>query len=275
MHRIFVAAALLYAVFPLITPVAAQQGSVSTVRQTESSPSQPRTARAQQRPTTPDAIERMTELPSRQPAPPRMEVAPLPSSTATGRSGPPSPPSPQRSQTSSHTVPLVGGHSVPLVLTPPPVTPTHSSPPSREHSPGETPSTPQITTDRRASPPVADKSASPPRDRRQLHHHNVEAAQRLASSAQSTRIDGVWIARQGQTLRATLEAWAREAGWRIAWRADHEYTLMASAEFQGSFEDAAGTLIEAFANASPPIFGRLYTGNRVLVITNPQDADLN
>jgi hypothetical protein len=50
---------------------------------------------------------------------------------------------------------------------------------------------------------------------------------------------------------------------------------MASAEFQGTFEDAAGTLIEAFANASPPIFGRLYSGNRVLVITSPQDADLN
>jgi hypothetical protein len=97
----------------------------------------------------------------------------------------------------------------------------------------------------------------------------------LASSAQAARVDGSWIARQGQTLRATLEAWGREAGWRIAWRADHEFTLMASAEFQGSFEDAAATLIEAFANASPPIFGRFYSGNRVLVITSPQDADLN
>jgi hypothetical protein len=130
-----------------------------------------------------------------------------------------------------------------------------------------------MTTDRRAAPPVAERQGAAPRDRRAAA--NAEAAQRLAAGAQASRIDGTWVARQGQTLRETLEAWGREAGWRIAWRADHEYILMASAEFHGTFEDAAGTLIEAFANASPPIFGRLYSGNRVLVITNPQDADLN
>ena len=254
MNRIFVAAAALCAALPLAAPAAAQQGPAPAVRQVDPQAAQPRTQRVPQRQAQPDAIERMTELPGRQPT--RMEVAP-----------PPAPAAPAQSALiAPQATPLVGGHAVPLVLTPPPAAPAQAPA-------AATTTTPQAGTDLRASPPVAERAGNAPRDHRTTA--NTEAAQRLATSAQATRVDGTWIARQGQTLRATLEAWGREAGWRVAWRADHEFTLMASAEFQGSFEDAAGTLIEAFANASPPIFGRFYKGNRVLVITSPQDVDLN
>jgi uncharacterized Zn-binding protein involved in type VI secretion len=270
MHRTFVVvAAVLCAALPFVAPAQAQQGPAPAVRQADPQAAQTRITRPAQRTAQPDAIERMTELPGRQPT--RMEVAPLPTPTAPARGGTlMSAPPAQDAHVAPQTPPLVGGQAVPLVLAPPPAAPAQTVP---AQAPAPAPAAPQVTTDRRASPPVADHRDNAPRDRRAAS--NAEAAQRLATGAQAVRIDGTWVARQGQTLRETLEAWGREAGWRIAWRADHEYTLMASAEFQGTFEDAAGTLIEAFANASPPIFGRLYSGNRVLVITNPQDADLN
>lgn len=259
MNRTLVVAAALCAALPLAAPAAAQQGPAPAVRQADPQAAQPRAQRPATRQAQPDAIERMTELPGRQPT--RMEVAP-----------PPAPAAPAQGVLAApQATPLVGGQAVPLVLAPPPAAPAA---PAQAPAAAPPPApAPQAGTDRRASPPVAERAGSAPRDRRAAA--NAEAAQRLATGAQAARVDGAWIARQGQTLRATLEAWGREAGWRVAWRADHEYTLMASAEFQGSFEDAAGTLIEAFANASPPIFGRLYSGNRVLVITSPQDADLN
>jgi hypothetical protein len=269
MHRTLVAAAALCAVLPFVAPAQAQQGPAPAVRQADPQAAQARTTRPAQRTAQPDAIERLTELPGRQPT--RMEVAPFPAPAAPAHGSALMPAAPaQDVHVAPQATPLVGGQAVPLVLAPPPAAPAQAAP---AQAPAPAPATPQARTDRRASPPVAERPGDAPRDRRAAA--NAEAAQRLATSAQAARVDGTWVARQGQTLRATLEAWGREAGWRIAWRSDHEYTLMASAEFQGTFEDAAGTLIEAFANASPPIFGRFYSGNRVLVITNPQDADLN
>jgi hypothetical protein len=274
MHRTLVAAAALCAALPFAMPAHAQQGPAPAVRQADPQAAQPRTPRAAQRTAQPDAIERMTELPGRQP--PRMEVAPPPTPAAPALGVATMPAAPvQGVLVAPQATPLVGGQAVPLVLAPPPVAPAAQAQavPVQAPAAAPAPAAPQAGTDRRASPPVAERQGNAPRDRRTTA--NAEAAQRLATGAQAARVEGAWVARQGQTLRATLEAWGREAGWRVAWRADHEYTLMASAEFQGSFEDAAGTLIEAFANASPPIFGRLYSGNRVLVITSPQDADLN
>jgi hypothetical protein len=274
MHRTLVAAAALCAALPFAMPAHAQQGPAPAVRQADPQAAQPRTPRAAQRTAQPDAIERMTELPGRQP--PRMEVAPPPTPAAPALGVATMPAAPvQGVLVAPQATPLVGGQAVPLVLAPPPATPAAPAQavPAQPPAAAPAPAAPQAGTDRRAAPPVAERQGNAPRDRRTTA--NAEAAQRLATGAQAARVEGAWVARQGQTLRATLEAWGREAGWRVAWRADHEYTLMASAEFQGSFEDAAGTLIEAFANASPPIFGRLYSGNRVLVITSPQDADLN
>lgn len=86
---------------------------------------------------------------------------------------------------------------------------------------------------------------------------------------------GVWIARKGRSLREILTEWSRASGWTIAWRADSEYFLQASAEFQGEFIDAASTLLESFQNASPPVQARFFKGNKALVVTTPDNADLN
>jgi len=271
MNRILVATVVVATALSLACPAVAQQPPPPAVRQADPAAVQPRTGRPTQRTAQPEAIERMTELPGRPPL--RMEVAPPPS-PATPAPAVPTQPA-QGVLVNPQPMPLVGGQAVPLVLVPPPT--SHPPAPAtqsdrRAPTPALGPA-PKAHVDRRASPVITEHADNASRDR--PASANAEAAQRLAAGAQATRADGVWVARQGQTLRATLEAWGREAGWRVAWRADHEYTLMASAEFQGSFEDAAGTLIEAFANASPPIFGRFYKGNRVLVITIPQDADLN
>jgi hypothetical protein len=78
-----------------------------------------------------------------------------------------------------------------------------------------------------------------------------------------------WQADAGQTLQATLETWAKMAGWTVVWNSEHRYVLQAGATFEGDFEDAASALIAAFARANPPIAGKLYGGNKVLVAQTP------
>lgn len=85
----------------------------------------------------------------------------------------------------------------------------------------------------------------------------------------------VWVAPEGAQLRAVLNAWAEESGWKLVWNTEYGYTLRASVEFEGTFEKASEALIEAFANAKPPIFADFNEGNRVIVVSTPRDQDTN
>jgi hypothetical protein len=80
-----------------------------------------------------------------------------------------------------------------------------------------------------------------------------------------------WRADQNATLQATLSAWARQAGWAVAWQSDRDYKLMASASFYGDFETAAGNLLRTFAIADPPVRAMIYRGNRVIVVSTGLD----
>jgi hypothetical protein len=85
----------------------------------------------------------------------------------------------------------------------------------------------------------------------------------------------VWVAPEGSQLRAVLNAWGEEAGWKVVWNSPYAFTLRASVEFEGSFDKAAETLIEAFADARPSLFATFHEGNRVIVITTPHDTEVN
>ncbi len=234
-----------------------------------SNESRTRSSRSREQTSNSGDIDRMTSLPGREPM--RQEVAPLYAAPLAAGvvaaplvSGQPlvlTPATPLVAQPAPVAVapaPVVVAAPPALVVAPPPVV-----------APVVVAPAPAVVV--APSSVISSESATPaPSTRR-----NSAAAASLAASAQSERSTRAWVARGGQTLRRTLEDWAKEAGWKVAWRSDHEYTLMASAEFDGIFEDATGTLLEAFANASPPLAGRLYTGNKVLVISSPQDADLN
>lgn len=79
---------------------------------------------------------------------------------------------------------------------------------------------------------------------------------------------GVFEAVRGASLRATLEAWAVQAGWQpLAWKLpeDTDFTLGASARFDGDFATATRSFVSALG-AEAEIRVRFNQGNRLAVV---------
>ncbi len=74
-------------------------------------------------------------------------------------------------------------------------------------------------------------------------------------------------------MRDLLVQWSEEAGWRLIWKTNRNYTLNAGAMFRGNFADVASALVRAFARAKPAPVATFYKGNRVLVIETMEDEN--
>lgn len=80
----------------------------------------------------------------------------------------------------------------------------------------------------------------------------------------------LWEAPAGRTLREVLESWAeQDPEWRVHWEAAASYPLSAGHVFQGTFEEAATELLNAFEFAQPRLVP-FKTANKIFVI---QSAD--
>lgn len=80
-----------------------------------------------------------------------------------------------------------------------------------------------------------------------------------------------WQALQGQTLRDVLHAWASVAGVELYWSIDYDYRVNQDMAFNGTFDEAAGSLLDKYASARPQPYGQLHQsgdGPRVLVINS-------
>lgn len=63
-----------------------------------------------------------------------------------------------------------------------------------------------------------------------------------------------WTVPAGSTLRETVEAWAKRAGWHVDWQPeDLNYGISGSIRIEGSFEDAIGQLFAYFEQAERPM----------------------
>ncbi len=82
-----------------------------------------------------------------------------------------------------------------------------------------------------------------------------------------------WVATEGSTLRGLLTEWGDQAGWRVVWNMDRDYTLEAGAVFRGRFVDVSSALLRSFARARPAPKGVFYKGNKVLVISTREDEN--
>ena len=82
-----------------------------------------------------------------------------------------------------------------------------------------------------------------------------------------------WMAEEGQSLKDLLTQWSDEAGWRLIWKTNRNYTLNAGAMFRGSFADVTSALVRAFARARPAPIATFYKGNRVLVVETMEDEN--
>lgn len=63
----------------------------------------------------------------------------------------------------------------------------------------------------------------------------------------------IWVAEAGSTLRESVEAWAKKAGWEVIWaQEDLNYPIAAALRFEGSFKDAIDQLFPLYDNAPRP-----------------------
>lgn len=82
--------------------------------------------------------------------------------------------------------------------------------------------------------------------------------------------DPVWRAVAGSTLRATVAAWAKQAGWVVRWEGSVDYPIVAPLEFRGTYVQAITQLIQAYAHADRPLHAALYTDQRLIRVTENQ-----
>ena len=116
-----------------------------------------------------------------------------------------------------------------------------------------------------------DDSASPESARDESE--TVAAAESRGAVEPEVPSEGeTWSVRAGETLRTALERWRFEAGWQLRYDSAYSYPVEAAAVFEGDFIEAAQQFIEAYGRVEPGIQARFYTGNRVLVIRNSNDA---
>lgn len=63
----------------------------------------------------------------------------------------------------------------------------------------------------------------------------------------------IWVAEAGSTLRESVEAWAKKAGWEVIWaQEDLNYPIAAALRFEGSFKEAIDQLFPLYDSAPRP-----------------------
>lgn len=62
----------------------------------------------------------------------------------------------------------------------------------------------------------------------------------------------IWQAKQGSTLKASVQEWGKKAGWEVVWGADYDYPIEVGLTFDGSFLDAITTLFRSYDKAEKP-----------------------
>lgn len=82
-----------------------------------------------------------------------------------------------------------------------------------------------------------------------------------------------WTIERGRMVSEVLIEWGEIAGWDVIWRSPHDFVVQADVSIRGTFPEAAGKVIDSFADANPPIAGELYPTNRVLVVDSAAAFD--
>lgn len=78
----------------------------------------------------------------------------------------------------------------------------------------------------------------------------------------------VWDAKVGSTVRATLEEWAKRAGWMLVWpMGDLDYRIVAPLRFDGSIVDATSKLARLYETAERPLAVDIHTNQKVIAFS--------
>lgn len=82
-----------------------------------------------------------------------------------------------------------------------------------------------------------------------------------------------WTVKKGAMLSEVLTAWGEDAGFNVVWSSSYDYIVQADVKIRGTFPEAAGQVIESYANANPPISADFHLANRVLVVDLASEID--
>jgi len=87
-------------------------------------------------------------------------------------------------------------------------------------------------------------------------------------SKSSAPVAASFVVREGQNLRAVLEDWSGRSGWKLVWNSEYSYALNSSAQFKGTFHEAAHELLRSMAHVRPQVTATFFAGNKTLVVGN-------
>lgn len=76
-----------------------------------------------------------------------------------------------------------------------------------------------------------------------------------------------WELHSGDTVKKDLEAWAAKAGWSLVWSLSKDWVIPATSTFNGSFQDAAASVVSTLSSNGAIIHAKFFRGNRTVVIT--------
>lgn len=107
---------------------------------------------------------------------------------------------------------------------------------------------------------------------------NPFSAGRLAPSGTTTPIvtppPPRWVAKKGDTLRTTLQAWSQQATcaagdkWRVIWQAKVDYPIDAPMTFTGDWSRALTQVFTLYSKARTPVFATVYSRQCILTVTD-------
>ncbi len=119
---------------------------------------------------------------------------------------------------------------------------------------------------------LQDEMAALKAEQEKLAAQKAKISQQIEENKKCDEIKD-WVATEGSTLRGLLTQWGDEAGWRVVWNMERDYTLEAGAVFRGRFMDVSAALLRSFARARPAPKGVFYKGNKVLVVSTREDEN--
>ncbi|MGH8078785.1 MAG: toxin co-regulated pilus biosynthesis Q family protein, partial [Lysobacter sp.] len=78
----------------------------------------------------------------------------------------------------------------------------------------------------------------------------------------------VWKAKTGDTVRTTVEDWARREGWALVWpMVDLDYRIVAALSFDGSLVDATSKLTRLYESADRPLAVDIHVSQKLIVFS--------
>jgi hypothetical protein len=92
----------------------------------------------------------------------------------------------------------------------------------------------------------------------------AETPQQNVAPGDSTNMLRWSLNERDRTLKAALERWAYDAGWRLLWELGVDYRIDAAASIEGTFEEAVGAVMKNMEHADVPPKAIFYRGNGVL-----------